>query len=111
MNDVFEKNSRLQKENTELSGIIRSIPVGLSVYRLKQSQAELVAINDAACAIFCITQKEIDDGSQTAFSARVHPEDLGAQVVYMNGHLPKPLDPQMLLEMLQQEIRKAESGQ
>ena len=28
----------------------------------------------------------------------------------MNGHLPKPLDPQMLLEMLQQEIRKAESG-
>jgi PAS domain S-box-containing protein len=83
MNDVFEKNSRLQKENTELSGIIRSIPVGLSVYRLKQSQAELVAINDAACAIFCITQKEIDDGSQTAFSARVHPEDLGAQVVYM----------------------------
>jgi len=83
MSDVVEKNSRLQKENKELSGIIHSIPVGLAVYMMKNSRASLVALNDTACEILCVTQKQVEEGTQHIFSERIHPEDIGRQNVHM----------------------------
>ena len=96
ISDKIEEHDKLRKENTELAGIIRSIPVGLSVYRIGKSRMTLVAANDAICETLDVTMKQVNGGDQSIFSNRVHPDDFAAlaetmhEVTKIGRHISAP---------------------
>lgn len=86
INDItgpITEQQRLRRKNLELSSIINSIPVGLSVYRIVSGEPFLIAANDAACRIFHFSQEEINGGTQKMFMDCVHPDDLADLTVTM----------------------------
>jgi PAS domain S-box-containing protein len=76
MSELVEEQDKLRKENARLGAIIRSIPVGLSVFRLDQNQIELAAVNDVVGEILEVGPEQMKEHHKELFTQHVQPDDL-----------------------------------
>ena len=87
MNYLLAAADSLKRENEKLDKIIRSIPVGVSVYRISKNEASFVAINNALCRILDIPEDQIGKATASKFLQRVHADDVNSIREFMRQSL------------------------
>lgn len=76
---------KLEAANHELSDMIRSLPVGIVVYRIRNGERHFVDANNYALQKLRVTAESFRDDNQSVFLSRVHPDDI-ADVFVSMGH-------------------------
>ena len=75
MSKAVTERDLLKKANTELGVIINCLPVGISVFKIKDRKIQEVNSNETFRLMLCVTDDQLKESEDNTVAKNVHPDD------------------------------------